>query len=440
MTPLSRRRAASHLSVLAAATLLTTGPLGPVAGAQGAASVSPAQATFDQVNLLLQQEYGGLSTVDRVALGREYQARLDAACAPTPTTCPAEKAYPVIEAELTALGDEHSFFQTPEDFRDFVASATGGNRRQFGVKLAPLDGENRVVLEVVPASAAEEAGLTRGDVLLTLDGQPYTFAGLRDARIAGRTVSLGVERGGSPLTVSLTSRDSSTRDLPRLSFAGAAQNVAVLRIPTFLAGGGIAQQVHDLVAQARTRGAQGLIVDLRGNTGGSLAECDSSVSAFVPAFTRVARGAEGDDSTRVSRGTRFENGRSFGSVRSPQLWTGPLAVLVDRGSASCSEFFAYEVQYAGRGPVIGSATAGVGNTATRIFPVGEDAALQLTILNYAKPDGTPYPVRVTPNVAHDGGEADIRLLTRGQDTLLNLGLQALASAPTISQDQDSSRP
>ncbi|BDP40231.1 protease [Deinococcus aetherius] len=441
MTLLSRRRAASHLSVfLAAATLLTTGPLGPAAGAQGAAPVSPAQATFDQVNLLLQQEYGGLSTVDRVALGREYQTRLNAVCAPTPTTCPAEKAYPVIEAELTALGDEHSFFQTPEDFQDFVASATGGNRRQFGVKLAPLDGENRVVLEVVPQSAAEEAGLTRGDVLLTIDGQPYTFAGLRDARVAARTVALGLERAGQPLSVTLTSRDSSTRDLPRLSFAGAAQNVAVLRIPTFLAGGGIAQRVHDLVAEARGRGAQGLVVDLRGNTGGSLAECDSSVSAFVPAFTRVARGAEGNDSTRVSRGTRFEDGRSLGGVRNPQLWTGPLAVLVDRGSASCSEFFAFEIQYAGRGPVIGAATAGVGNTATRIFPVGEDAALQLTILNYAKPDGTPYPVRVTPNVAHDESENDIRLLTRGQDTLLDLGLQSLATAPTISQDQDRSRP
>ncbi|MEF2280084.1 S41 family peptidase [Deinococcus sp. YIM 134068] len=455
MTASPRRRAASHLSVfLAAATVLTTGPLGKGAGAQvspaqvnpaqvnpvAPSAVSPAQATFEQVNLLIQKEYGGLSTVDRVALGREYQARLDAVCAPTPTTCPAEKAYPVIEAELTALGDEHSFFQTPEDFRDFVASATGGNRRQFGVKLARLDGENRVVLEIVPQSAAEEAGLVRGDVLLTLDGQPYTFAGLREARIAGRTVALGVERAGQPLTVSLTSRDSSTRDLPRLSFAGPQGNVAVLRIPTFLSGGGIAQRVHELVAEARLRGAAGMIVDLRGNTGGSLSECDSSVSAFVPAFTRVARGANGEASTRVGRGARLEDGRSLGGVRSPQLWTGPLAVLVDEGSASCSEFFAYEVQYAGRAPIIGEATAGVGNTATRVFPVGEDAALQLTIINYAKPDGWPYPTQITPNVVLDQTENDVRLLTRGQDTLLNLGLHALATAPTLTQDQNRSLP
>ncbi|GAA5514613.1 hypothetical protein Dcar01_03369 [Deinococcus carri] len=409
----------------------------PRAEAYGTVAQSPAQAIFNQVNLLLQEEYGGLSTVDRLALTRDYQTRLDAVCAPIMLTCPVEKAYPVLEAEVTALGDEHSFFETPEDFQDFLATATGGNRRQFGVKLGKLDGQNRVVLEVVPQSAAEEVGLMRGDVLLTLDGKPYTYDALREARLAGRTITLGLERIGRPLTVNLTSRDSSTRDLPRLSFTGAQNKVAVLRIPTFLAGGGVAQRVHELVGEARASGAQGIVVDLRGNTGGSLSECDSAVSAFVPTFTRVARTADGDVPTLVQRGARLENGRNAGTVDNPQLWTGPLAVLVDQGSASCSEFFAYEVQYAARGPIIGAATAGVGNTATRVFPLGE-AALQLTILNYAKPGGQLYPVRVTPDQRHDETEDDLRLLTRGQDTLLALGVQALATAPTLTLDR--SRP
>jgi carboxyl-terminal processing protease len=438
MNAIARRAPASGLSVfLVVSSFLTAGFSGP--GAHAQAVPSPAQVAFDQVNRLLQDEYGGLSTVDRAALTRDYQARLDVACAPTPDTCAVTRAYPVIEAELQALGDEHSFFQTPEDFQEFLATATGGNRRQFGVKLARLDGQNRVVLEVVPQSAAEEAGLRRGDVLLTLDGQPYTYDALREARLAGRPLVIGLERTGQPLTVNLTSRDSSTRDLPRLSFTGpeggSAGNVAVLRIPTFLSGGGVAQRVHELVAEARQRGASGLIVDLRGNTGGSLAECDSAVSAFVPTFTRVARSASGNARTVVSQGARLENGGIVGGVGDAQLWTGPLAVLVDRGSASCSEFFAYEIQYAGRGPVIGENTAGVGNTATRVFPIAGEAALQLTILNYAKPDGQPYPERIQPTQQRDQTEEDVRLLTRGQDTLLALGVQALATAPTLTQDR-----
>lgn len=410
-------------------------------GAAAQSVVSPAQAIFNRVNLLIQTEYGGLSPVDRAALTREYQGRLDAVCAPSPTTCEEAKAYPVLEAEMTALGDDHSFFQTPEDYQEFVASATGGNRLQFGVKLARLDGQNRVVTEVVPGSAAEEAGLKRGDVLLTLNGQPYVYEDLRRAREEGRTITLGAERQGQPLTVTVTARESSTRDLPRLSFVPGAgsSEVAVLRIPTFLSGGGVAQGVHDLVGQAQARGASGLIVDLRGNGGGSLSECDSAVSAFVPSLTRVARSPDGNERTVVSRGTRVESGRVLSSVRNPNLWTGPVAVLVDSGSASCSEFFAFEMQYAQRGPVIGEETAGVGNTATRVWPVGE-GALQLTILNYAKPDGTPYPQSIQPDQAKVQGEAEVRLLTQGTDALLQVGVQALQSAPTLSLDPFRSRP
>lgn len=411
-------------------------------GAQTAAS--PAQAAFNQVNRLLLNNYGGLSTVDRAALQAEYQKRLDAVCSAAPATCPESKAYPVIQAQVTALGDEHSFFQTPEDFKEFVASASGGNRLQFGVKMARLDGENRVVTEVVPGSAAEAAGLRRGDLLLTLDGKPYTFEGLRKAKESGQPTVLGLTRQGTALTLTLSSRESSTRDLPRLSYvpastpagAGATatgREVAVLRIPTFLSGGGVAQTVHDLVGQAQRRGASGLIVDLRGNGGGSLYECDSGVSAFVPTLTRVARSVDGNARTVVKSGTRLENGRITESVRNPRLWTGPLAVLVDGGSASCSEFFAYEIQYAGRGPVIGETTAGVGNTATRVFEVGE-GALQLTILNYAKPEGTPYPVRITPDQTFAQGEEQIRALTQGRDDLLEGGVRALALAPVLTLD------
>ncbi|UBV42210.1 PDZ domain-containing protein [Deinococcus taeanensis] len=423
--PLLRAARAAGLTAL----LLGAGV--PPALAQG---VSPAQDVFNRTNQLLQNEYGGLSAVDRAALTREYQLRLDNVCAPTPDTCAEAKAYPVLEAELTALGDEHSFFQTPEDYRDFRASVTGGNRLQFGVKLAALDGQNRVVTEVVPGSAAEEAGLQRGDTLLTINSKPYTYEALRAAREKGETITLGLERLGQPQSITIAARESSTVDLPRLTLvpSGTAQ-VAVLRIPTFLSGGGVAQRVHDLVGQAQTAQAAGLIVDLRGNTGGSLAECDSAVSAFVPSLTRLARTADGNARTVVSRGTRLEDGRLAGSVRNPNLWTGPMTVLVDEGSASCSEFFAFEIQYARRGPVIGEQTAGVGNTATRVFPVGE-GALQLTILNYAKPDGTSYPVSVTPNIVRDQGEAAVRQLTRGVDALLQDGLQALRSAPTLSMD------
>lgn len=395
-------------------------------------SAGPAQAIFDEVSRLLLNSYGGLSTVDRTALVRDYQLRLNTACAPTPTTCAATVAYPLLSAEVEALGDEHTYFEDPKEHQDFVTEASGGSRRQFGVRLARLDNENRVVLEVTPGSAAASAGLRRGDVLLTINGQPYTYELLRQAREGGQPTILTLRRLQDTLNVTITATETSTRQLPTLTTVPAAQGpVGLLRIPTFLTGGGVAQAVHDLVAQAQQQGLRGLVVDLRSNPGGSLSECDGAVSAFVPSFTRVSRSAAGDTSAVVEGGRKNEAGRNTALLGQPALWTGPVSVLVDKASASCSEFFAYELQYARRAVVVGEATSGVGNTATRVFELGPDdelAGLHLTVITYTKPGGQPYPVRVTPDLP---GSDDIARLAQGVDVLLDLGVNALSSAPSL---------
>ena len=78
---------------------------------------------------------------------------------------------------------------------------------------------------------------------------------------------------------------------------------------------------------------------------------------------------------------------------------------------------------------MGEATAGVGNTATQVFPLRDpqgDVAIQLTVINYVKPDGTPYPTGVKPDVA---GQDDIQKLTQGEDVLLTAAIGALLDAP-----------
>lgn len=403
-----------------------------------AAPLSPAQQAFDQVASRLSENYAGLSAANRPALIAEYQARLDAVCQAQAQKCSAERAYPVIEAELTALGDPHTFLHWPDEYGDFVSSAVGGERLQFGFKLAELDGERRLVMEVVPGSAAERAGLQRGDVLRELNGQPYTYSAVTEAREANQFIHLGVERGSEHLNVTLRAARSASLDLPRLSWVDRAGQpaaakskgaVALLRIPTFLSGGEVADRVHGAVAQANARHAAGLVVDLRGNSGGSLQECDLAVSAFVPEFRRVAQGARSQTVTRVKAGRRWEGQTLTGRVESPQRWRGPLAVLVDGGSASCAEFFAYEVQYAGAGQVIGAATAGVGNTATRVYPLTGGGGLQMTVLHYLKPDGVAYPLQVQPDAPAAGGEAFARALAQGRDLGLEAAVAALALQP-----------
>ncbi len=395
---------------------LTTAALLSFAGA-----ASPAQTVFDQVARLLQTRYGGLSTVDRANLVAQYQAKLTTACASDLEGCKADVAYPLLEQEVADLKDAHSFFEKPESYDDFKARQSGAARLQYGIKLGNLDGGDQVITGVIPGSAAFDAGLRRGDRLVSIDGQKYSYDALRASRAKGTPIALGVKRGDQSLTVRLQARESSSSDLPSISYVG---DLGVLNIPSFLSGGEVAQRVHDLVREAQNKGTRGLLVDLRDDPGGDLGECDLSISAFVPSFTRVARSANGDSPSVVTSGL-IRNGRNvFQGVNNPAFWNGPLSVLVNKSSASCSEFFAREIQFAKRGQIIGEPTAGVGNTATIVFPLDGDAALQLTTTHYVKPDGTPYAERVTPDVAFTD---DLEQLGRGQDVLLEKALAVLKS-------------
>ncbi|MDR6218950.1 S41 family peptidase [Deinococcus soli (ex Cha et al. 2016)] len=403
----------SHLMFLAAALTLSS-----------ASAVSPAQRLFNEARTLLLDNYSGLSTVDRPALLGSAQKTLTAACASTGEKCPYTTAFPVIEQVIEDLGDEHSAFQRPSKFSDFQARESGAPQLQYGVSLRDLSGDEQVITDVLPGSAADKAGLRRGDRLTQINGAPYTYARLLETKNAGKPTQLTVRRAGQTLTVTVTAVSTVTRNLPRVTYVG---NLAVIRIPTFFTGGGVAQGLHDLLRDAQRNNAKGVLIDLRDNGGGDLTECDMAASAFVPIIKRVAITSTGKDDTTIVRGAYRQTIGVPGAiqlVRNPVLWDGPTAVLVNADSASCSEFFAFELQYAGRARVIGEPTAGVGNTATQVFPLPGNAALQLTTVHYNKPDQTPYNVRVTPDVP---GTDDYELLAAGQDTLLNAALAQLTA-------------
>lgn len=401
--------------LLALATLLGGVSQAQTGMAQSTAAPTTAFELFDAFARVLQSNYGGTSTLDRAALSARYRTELQALCA-VQSPCPAETAFGVIRAQIGELQDRHTSFRAPNEFQDYLERIRGGNRLQFGVRLGNLPASSeQVVLEVLPGSSAESAGLRRGDRLTRLDGAAYSFAALSSAREEGRSVTLTLDRAGELLTVRLTPLESSTREVPTLRFAGtAAGEVAVLRISTFLGGGGIADEVHRLVARAQAQNAAALVVDLRGNTGGDLIQCDLATSALVPRFERAAQGPNSAVTTVVEGGVRREGMFRVSQVSAPALWEGPLAVLMNAGSASCSEFMAFEVQFAGRGVVVGEPSAGVGNTATQLFGLPGGSGVQLSVVNYRK-NGDPYPVRVQPDeVLSD----DNLSLSRGQDLSL----------------------
>ncbi|MEH8019156.1 carboxy terminal-processing peptidase [Rheinheimera muenzenbergensis] len=124
------------------------------------------------------------------------------------------------------------------------------------------------------------------------------------------------------------------------------QKIGVISIPGFY--NNLAEDVKKLLAELKQANVDGIIVDLRGNGGGSLQEATLLTGLFIDRGP-VVQIREGDGKVSVSQDN---DGVSF--------YDGPLTIMVDRYSASASEIFAAAMQDYGRGLVVGEQTFGKG--------------------------------------------------------------------------------
>ncbi len=148
-----------------------------------------------------------------------------------------------------------------------------------------------------------------------------------------------------------------------LNEKGVQQKIGVISLPTFYEDfearrkgesnyKSAARDVSRLLSELKTEKVDGVLIDLRNNGGGSLSEAIELTSLFVGAGPVVQqRDAQGD--------TNVMKGYAFGVA-----WNGPLAVLINRGSASASEIFAAAIQDYHRGLVFGETSFGKGTVQT----------------------------------------------------------------------------
>ncbi len=166
-------------------------------------------------------------------------------------------------------------------------------------------------------------------------------------------------------------------DLPvfYLDFSGRANNLPDYRSST--------RDVRKLIDEMKAEGVEGLIVDLRNNGGGSLLEATTLTGLFIDEGPVVqVRNSSG----RISTEEDTDPGMA---------WQGPLAVLVNRYSASASEIFAAAIQDYGRGMIIGETTFGKGTVQNLVdlddyaptSDVGKMGQLKITMAQFFRVNG-----------------------------------------------------
>lgn len=312
---------------------------------------------------------------------------------------------------VEGLGDRFSSYLTPKETAEFEESVAG---RFEGVGMS-VDQDKRGlrVLRVFEESPAERAGIEQGDFITEVDGRSIAglSASVATARIKGpagtevslqvvdpdtferRTVKIERERIEIPVaTGRIVERDG--------------RRLGVAELTTFSEGahGALRKEVDRLLK----RGAEGILLDLRGNGGGLLQEAVLVGSIFI------------EDGLIVSTDGRTKPEREYEAVGDAIAGDVPVVVLVDRGTASASEIVAGAIKERDRGVVVGTRTFGKG-VFQEVQPLSNGGLLDITVGQYFLPNGENISQKgVQPSVkARDDVETE-------RDEALPVALRELA--------------
>lgn len=325
-----------------------------------------------------------------------------------------DDAYGAIEAMLAPLGDPYTRLLRPEDYAN-LRSSTQGSVTGVGLQIGLRDGDQRVVV-IAPLddSPAAEAALASGMELLAVDGQSTASLGLEGTAAAlrgsaGSQVLLQVARQGQPQEVALERRQVNLRPVRSRRLRLEGHTVGYLRITQFAEP--VPEQVHQALTDLVDQGIEGLILDLRNNSGGL-------VSAGLAVANQLL------DSRPIVE-TEDRNGLSSPVQSGPgELFDGPMITLVNGGTASASEILAGALQDNGRSELAGSRTFGKGLIQS-LLSLGDSSGLAVTVARYLTPSGRdiqnqgiePDHPLAPPEPLNPGGDDDT-WLDQASDLLL----------------------
>jgi carboxyl-terminal processing protease len=288
-----------------------------------------------------------------------------------------------VGALLGALHDRYTTYLSPSQYRLARRSLAGG---YGGIGVTVLPAPAGLLVRRTMNGPARIAGVLPGDTIMAVDGAATASLSFDEAlgRILGRPgskVTLRVLRNGRAIRFRLVRRAFALQSVhTRL-----VNHVGVLRVDTFSRGSAAAAEAA--LRRLQRQHATALVLDLRGNPGGLLDQAVGLSSLFLHRRASV-----------VSLAGAHKPLRILYSTGGPASST-PLAVLVDRGSASASEVVAGALKDHGRATIVGERTYGK-SLVQQIVRLPSGAALKLTVARYLTPAGV--------DISRNGVQPDIR--------------------------------
>jgi carboxyl-terminal processing protease len=308
-----------------------------------------------------------------------------------------------IEGLVTVL-DKNSEYLNKASFQELKGPAEFGSIGiEFEVKSVPL-----VVVSPIENSPASRTDLIQGDIITEIDGTELAGLSAKAALnrlrgMPGSTVRLKVVRPGQPGFL----RYTLVREIVRVDSVKRkmlASGYIYFRVDRFYEDTVSRLAESIVVAYATNDGKpQGLILDLRNNTGGLLHTGVGVAATFLPSGVLVAS-TEGRNRESTMRLQAIREFYTRGGINDPleklplDVKRIPMVVLVGPSTASGAEMVAAALQDHGRATIMGKHTSGFGLIHT-VFPFGDGTALKLATARFRRFNGETLERGVEPDIA-----------------------------------------
>ena len=288
---------------------------------------------------------------------------------------------------LDSLGDVYSCYYTPEEYQSIMEQMEGVYYGIGAYVSQDVETGQSVISGVIKNTPAEAAGLMDGDIIYKVDG--VEMAGLTLEEVVshikgeeGTKVTITLIRSGSEIEVEITRAMVSA---PTVDSEMLEDGIGYLQITEF--DDVTVGQFKENMASLREQGMKGLIVDLRGNPGGSVTSVCAIAEQFLPeGLVFYMEDKNGERTEYPCKGAD---------------WDLPLVVLVNEYSASASEIFSGAVKDAGIGKLVGKKTYGKG-VVQNLIPLEDGSAIKITVANYYTRNGNDINLKgIDPDVEVD---------------------------------------
>ena len=320
-----------------------------------------------------------------------------------------DKENGIYKGLFESLEDVYSCYYTPEEYK-MLAEQTQGVYYGIGAYVSQ-DVETGIcaISGVIKNSPAEAAGLMEGDLIYKVDGEDMSGLDIDEvvSHIRGEEgteVALTLVRNGEEIEVKLK---RGRVDTPTVESEMLDDGIGYLQITEF--DDVTVNQFTENFEELKGQGMKGLIIDLRGNPGGSVTSVCAVAEQLLPkGLIFYMEDKDGNKTEYKCEGADFDL---------------PMVVLVNEYSASAAEILSGAIKDSGIGKLVGKTTFGKG-IVQDVIPLQDGPAIKLTVANYYTRGGNDIHLK--------GIEPDIEVeldtdayLDDGKDTQLDKAVEVL---------------